>query len=76
MSRGLAVTGGEGTLAGLALTAWGPQAPNKRRKNFSLTIREWSGWQSQIARGIVMLVRGGKFDPVHRITVPGDLDAV
>lgn len=29
-----------------------------------------------LGRGDRMLVRGGKFDPVHRITVPEDLDAV
>lgn len=29
-----------------------------------------------LGKGDRMLVRGGKFDPVHRITVPEDLDAV
>lgn len=54
-----------------------------KRLFFFFADRHKPAWLKRIDRekvdlgaGDRMLVRGGKFDPVHRITVPEDLDAV
>lgn len=54
-----------------------------KRLFFFFADRHSPAWLKRIDRekidlgkGDRMLVRGGKFDPVHRITVPEDLDAV
>lgn len=54
-----------------------------KRLFFFFVDRHAPAWLSRIDRKAVdlgkgdrMIVRGGKFDPVHRITVPEDLDAV
>jgi len=54
-----------------------------KRLFFFFADRHSPAWLKRIDRESVdlgtgdrMLVRGGKFDPIHRITVPGDLDAV
>ena len=54
-----------------------------KRLFFFFAGRHLPAWLKRIDRNAVdlgkgdrMLVRGGKFDPVHRITVPEDLGAV
>lgn len=54
-----------------------------KRLFFFFADRHNPAWLKRVDREAVdlgsgdrMLVRGGKFDPVYRITVPGDLDAV
>lgn len=54
-----------------------------KRLFFFFADRHRPAWLKRIERekidlgkGDRMLVRGGKFDPIHRITVPEDLDAV
>jgi hypothetical protein len=54
-----------------------------KRLFFFFAERHNPAWLKRIEREAIdlgagdrMLVRGGKFDPVYRITVPEDLDAV
>jgi len=54
-----------------------------KRLFFFFADRHSPAWLKMINRNVVdlgkgdrMVVRGGRFDPVHRITVPEDLDAV